>query len=139
MNEFEWLRQTRALKRDIAPDRDLWQGIADRIGSSAGTRRPAWLPWTSAAAVVLVSLLIGTLSLRAPIAPEAPYRLSAAAPQRWKPSDPRLVGAAIEFDAASSQLQLAMRQAPEAAFLHRIQQRTRAQQMRLERYPERAP
>ena len=57
----------------------------------------------------------------------------------WKPDDPRLAGAAIEFQAADSEIRLAIEQAPEATFLKRIRARTQAQQWRLQRYARRAP
>lgn len=139
MNEFEWLRRTRALQRDAEPDRDLWPAIAARIEPAAGPRGYAWLPLASTAAVVLISLMLGVLAMRTPaLLPAAPgLAFRPAGP--WQPADPRLVGAAIEFDAAESQLRLALQQAPDASFLHHIQQRTQAQKRRLERYPLRAP
>ncbi|MEO9079456.1 MAG: hypothetical protein ABI268_09100, partial [Rhodanobacter sp.] len=56
----------------------------------------------------------------------------------WKPSDPRLTGAAIELDAARMELQLAIRQAPDSAALQRLLQRIEQQQTQLRRMTDRA-
>jgi hypothetical protein len=138
MNTFDQRRQLRALKRDIEPRRDLWPDIAARLQPHTATTSSRRLPWASVAAVVLISLLIGTMTLRLPISSSIDGGV-ALQTSHWKPSDPRLTGAAIEFDAAESEIRLAMQQAPDAGFLHRIQQRTHAQQVRLERYPRSAP
>ena len=45
-------RLARALPRDIAPERDLWQGIERRIASHS-VRRFAWQNWAIAASLVL--------------------------------------------------------------------------------------
>ena len=60
------LEDTAALPRAIAPDRDIWSGIADQIGEDRGAsvdlsearRRPAWPRWPllAAAAVVLMAV-----------------------------------------------------------------------------------
>lgn len=137
MNEFEWLRQTRALRRDQRPARDLWPGIAAALPArSHPDHARAWLPLSAAAAMVLLSVVLGITALRAP---SELLQADAQVAARWKPKDPRLAGAAIEFQAADSEIQLAMQQAPDAAFLQRIRARTQAQQWRLERYAERAP
>ncbi|NMW26107.1 hypothetical protein HFP05_17570, partial [Rhodanobacter denitrificans] len=49
----------------------------------------------------------------------------------WKPSDPRLAGAAIELDAAQMELQLAIQQAPDSPSLQRLLGRTEQQQTQL--------
>ncbi|GAB3030878.1 hypothetical protein GCM10027285_11950 [Oleiagrimonas citrea] len=141
MNEFEWLRQTRDLNRTHAPQRDLWAGIAAQLEPRApATRAPrAWLPMTAAAAMILIGLFLGTALLRAPTSLYDGTHLASDHGQRWKPRDPRLAGAAIEFQAADSEIRLALQQAPDAAFLRRIQQRTHVQQWRLQRYTQRAP
>ena len=138
MNEFEWLRQTRALRSDRQPSRDLWPGIAAALPGRVNARvaRP-WLPMLATAAVVMLSVVLGVTALRAP---STLQQLTAqASTPRWKPDDPRLAGAAIEFQAADSEIRLALDQAPDAVFLQRIRARTQAQQWRLERYARRAP
>lgn len=135
MNEFEWLRQTRALNTPVAPSRDLWPGIHTRMQTADGTpvlrSRRNVMPWAMAAAMVLLSVFAGSLSLhRATPAPHASY---AQTSNPWKPADPRLSGAAIELHAARSELTQALQQAPDAAFLQRLLQRTANQRSRLQR------
>jgi hypothetical protein len=134
MNEFEWLRQARALNTTHHPDRDLWPDIAARITGARSRPTRTWLPWMSVAAMLVLSLLgAGTALYTQQIL--KPSSLAAAAPApRWKPADPRLVGAAIEFEAANSELRLAMQQEPGARYLQQILARTQAQQQRLQRY-----
>jgi len=138
MNEFEWLRQTRGLRRDQRPPHDLWPGIAAALPArgNANLARP-WLPMLATAAVVMLSVVLGITALRAPSSLVRANEQASSA--RWKPDDPRLAGAAIEFQAADSEIRLALEQAPDAGFLERIRARTQAQQWRLERYARRAP
>jgi hypothetical protein len=146
MNEFEWLRQTRALNEPVAPSRDLWPAIAARLGDEPATptatatrHRHPLMPWAMAASLAALSVLAGSLSLRQSATP-TPYATVASAPvaPRWKPSDPRLSGAALELDAAHSELTQAMQQAPNAAFLRRLLDRTTQQRNRLERFAHEA-
>ncbi len=138
MNEFEWLVQTRALRRDTRPQRELWPGIAASLAPRAPARRPpAWLPAMATAAIVVLSVMLGVTALQAPRHLTQVNALAQG--PRWKPADPRLAGAAVELQAADSEIRLAMQQAPDAAFLHRIRQRTQGQQWRLQRYAQRAP
>lgn len=146
MNEFEWLRQTRTLDRPVTPARDLWPGIASRLAGEvapdAGTpRRRSITPWALAASLAALSLLAGGLSLRQTPMATAPYArvdTAAAHASPWKPRDPRLSGAAIELDAARSELTQAMQQAPQAAFLQRLLDRTNHQRNRLQRFEHEA-
>lgn len=133
MNEFEWLRQTRALNRPQGPAHDLWPAIAGRLQAAERPRaRHRPLPWAMAAAVVLLSVMAGSLSLRQQ--PPAPASHAVAATGTpWKPKDPRLSGAAIELHAADAELAQALKQAPNAAFLQRLLQNTAEQRSRLQR------
>ena len=136
MNEFEWLRQTRDLRRPRLPGHDLWPGICARLEPRESVRRTrAWLPSGAAAAVIVLSIVLGNVALHTPPILSG----NALVAQHWKPADPRLAGAAIEFQAADSEIRLAMRQAPDASFLQRIHQRMQAQQWRLQRYVHSAP
>jgi hypothetical protein len=139
MNEFQWLRQTRALREDTPPTRDLWPGIAACL-EPRGRQSPlhAWLPSMATAAIVVLSVMLGVTALHAPRS-LTHDGVTAAQVHRWKPADPRLAGAAIEFQAAESEIRLAMAQTPDAPFLKRIHQRTQAQQWRLQHYAKRAP
>lgn len=134
MNEFEWLRQTRALNTPVAPSRDLWTGIHANLhapdAAPARRSRRSVLPWAMAAAVLLLSVFAGGLALRQ--ATPAPHTRYAQMASPWKPNDPRLTGAAIELHAARSELTQALQQAPNAAFLQRLLQRTAEQRSRLQ-------
>jgi hypothetical protein len=142
MNEFEWLRQSRALDRPVAPTRDLWPGIAERLAeampAASAPRRRNITPWALAASLAALSLLAGGLSMRQTPMPVAQYAKADTQASPWKPRDPRLSGAAIELDAARSELTQAMQQAPQAAFLQRLLDRTNHQRSRLERFEREA-
>ena len=144
MNEFEWRRQLRDLRQPLTPQRDLWASIdaaledAERTQASANPAmrdesRPAhrrrWLVAASLAASLLLAGGIGWHTLQAPTA--VPIAGHATAPTSWKPSDPRLAGAAIELDAARMELQLAIQQAPDSPALQRLLGRTEQQQAQL--------
>jgi hypothetical protein len=142
MNEFEWRRQLHDLRQPLAPQRDLWASIdaalddAERIQEAAGpvshelrpARRRRWLLATGLAASLLLAGGIGWRVLQAPATLVASNTKAAGA---WKPSDPRLAGAAIELDAAQKELQLAIQQAPDSPSLQRLLGRTQQQQTQL--------
>src|SRR5699024_5573674 len=95
MNEFEWLKQTRALRQPVAPRTDLWTGIAARIETPAAAkaaRRPRLLPWAMAASVAAISLLAGALVWHQPpvSTPRVATHAAPAAITPWQPRDPRL-------------------------------------------------
>ncbi|MFC5436968.1 hypothetical protein ACFPME_10400 [Rhodanobacter umsongensis] len=144
MNEFEWRRQLRDLRQPLTPQRDLWASIdaaledVERAPACAKLAvcepRPAhrhrhWLVAASLAASLLLAGGIGWRVLQAP-AP-APVAGNTKASGNWKPSDPRLAGAAIELDAARMELQLAIQQAPDSPSLQRLLDRTEQQQTQL--------
>lgn len=62
--------QLRALRRDEAPARDLWAGIAAALPDQHVRRRPAWLaPMAMAASLLLVVGTVGWWQVaRAPVA-----------------------------------------------------------------------
>jgi hypothetical protein len=143
VNEFEWRRQLRKLRQPLVPQRDLWSAI-DAVLEDAQRTPPAPLPLREPrptprrrhgliAAGLAASLLlaggIGWHVLRAPAA--VPLAGSLKSSTDWKPSDPRLAGAAIELDAARMELQLALRQAPDSPALQRLLGRTEQQQAQL--------
>lgn len=140
MNEFEWLRQTRALREPVTPRRDLWSGIEaalDSADAKAATpvsqriyRRPQ--NWLIAASFVGLSLFAGSLAVH--LRDRTLANATAAASMdagRWRPNDPRLAGAAVELDAASMELRQAMEQAPHSPALQRLLNRTQKQQSQL--------
>ncbi len=143
MNEFEWRRQLRELHQPHAPNRDLWPTIDAALDGAAVTptpvvraqplRRRRWLLGAGLAASLILAGGGGWRLLQAPT-----HNASTATALRWKPADPRLSGAAIELNAASMELQLAIRQAPDSAALQRLLRRTEQQQKQLRQLTDRA-
>jgi hypothetical protein len=140
MNEFEWRRQMRDLNRPVAPRSDLWASIDAALDEAASSKVAVAAParhrrsWALAASIAAVVVLAGGLVWRmqmthgaASIASDHPSLENAP----WKPTDPRLAGAALELDAARMELQQAMQQAPDSPALQRLLQRTHAQQNQL--------
>jgi len=145
MNEFEWLRQTRALREPVAPRRDLWPGIEatlDAAGTQAAppARRPRLRPreWLVAASFAGLSLFAGSLAVHLRERPVDAAAQATANPDRWRPADPRLAGAAVELDAASMELRQAIRQAPDSPALQRLLYRTQKQQSQLQQMEHQA-
>ncbi|RDJ00404.1 hypothetical protein DVT68_06280 [Dyella solisilvae] len=140
MNEFEWLRQTRALREPMSPRRDLWADIDAALDTDASThveasgrRSPPRLQnWLVAASFVGISLFAGSLAVHLR---DRPIATAATAPApdiaRWRPADPRLAGAAVELDAAHMELKQALEQAPNSPALQRLLYRTQQQQTQL--------
>ena len=141
MNEFEWRRQMRELRQPQMPNRDLWPTIDAAFDGTAvayppGTRSRLRRRWWVGAGVAATLALAGGLGWHLL---QAPTEIaSTTASSNWKPSDPRLTGAAIELDAARMELELAIRQAPDSAALQRLLRRTEQQQTQLRRMVERA-
>ncbi|MGC1550865.1 MAG: hypothetical protein WA777_20270 [Rhodanobacter sp.] len=148
MNEFEWRRQMRELRQPQSPQNDLWARIDTALDAAASDttestpirhtlapkRRHSWLLMAASLAAVVV--LAGGLAWRlhqstlpSPIA---------AAVASWKPSDPRLAGAAVELGAAQIELKQAMQQAPDSAALQRLLNLTEQQQSRLRQFEHQA-
>ncbi len=140
MNEFEWRRQMRGLRRPLAPRRDLWAAIEAALddagqGDPHATAPPAapprrrWRVAAGLAASLLPACGLGWHWRQVPAT--TPLATAAKLPASWKPSDPRLAGAAIELDAARMELQMAIRQAPDSPALQRLLGRTERQQAQL--------
>jgi hypothetical protein len=121
MNEFEWRRQLRELRQPLAPQRDLWASIEASLDDAERVDAPILQ--------VLLAAGLGRHLLQPPTTPA----VASNARSGWKPADPRLVGAAIELDAARMELQLALQQAPDSATLQRLLSRTERQQTQLRR------
>lgn len=143
MNEFEWLKQTRALKQASAPRTDLWDGIAKRIDTAAvpaQTRRQRLLPWAMAASLAALSVLAGSLAWHQQPAPSARMttQTAPAVVTPWKPHDPRLVGAAIELNTARRALVHAIDRAPRDTYLQQMLLHTDRQLQRLQQLQRRA-
>ncbi len=143
MNEFEWRRQLRELRQPKMPDRDLWPAIEAALDHAepahAGTirvppsRRPRWLLGAALAASLALAGGVGWHMLQTRT--DEPTRVATST---WKPTDPRLAGAAIELDAARMELELAIQQAPDSAALQRLLRRTERQQTQLRQLADRA-
>jgi hypothetical protein len=146
MNELEWHRQMRALREPVAPQRDLWTQIDAALDAAQPTvsappvRRRHHRVWLLAASFAGLTILAGSLvfHLRQPQVQTGTELASTATPAtatpdltRWKPSDPRLAGAAIELDAAQMELRQALKQAPDSVALQRLLDRTERQQSQL--------
>jgi len=130
MNELDYLRQMRSINRPVTPHRDLWADIEARFddAGAAPRRQHRTRPWLMAAAIAGVAVLGGGLGLHL-VAPPGTHAVASAAP--WKPSDPRLTGAAVELDAARMELTQAMQDSPDSAALQRLLLRTERQRDRL--------
>lgn len=143
MNEFEWLKQTRALRQPSDPPHDLWAGIAARIDAPAKpatARPPRLLPWAMAATLAAFSILAGALAWQQHAAP-APQLTTHVAPTRikpWAPRDPHLAGAAIELNIAREQLARAIQRAPNDVYLQHMLTHANQQVRRLQQLPHRA-
>jgi hypothetical protein len=141
MNEFEWLRQMRELNQPVAPRNDLWARIDAALDETAAGEvatvtpiRPAHRHpqvWATAASIAALIVLACGITWRAQMVSQPLSSLAQNTPGQnapWKPSDPRLAGAAVELDAARIELQQAIQQAPDSPALQRLLQRTDAQQ-----------
>jgi hypothetical protein len=154
MNEFEHLRQMRALKQPVAPQRDLWAGIAAGIDEAqAGApqavadstqptpqqarRHPRHRLLLMAASIAAIVVMAGGIGLHLSMAPTVDPAPLAATP-RWQANDPRLKGASVELDAARMELGQAMQQSPDTAALQRLLIRTERQQDRLRHLEQQA-
>ena len=142
MNEFVWRRQLRDLRQPLIPPDVLWASIDARLGPreplqiapsaaivAPATRRQRRRAALGLTAAIGLSAAIGWYGLR-PAAVPTPA-ISTASFARWKPADPRLMGATIELDAARMELQQALQQAPHSPALRRLLVRTERQQARL--------
>jgi hypothetical protein len=135
---FEDRQKLRALAQPVEPQRDLWPAIAARIDSQARAprRRMQWL--AVAASFACVAALVGVIGVRMlhstrPATTPAQIAAAANTTPHWKPSDPRLRGAAVELRAAQGELQQALAIAPHSPYLQRLLQNTEHQQSRLRR------
>ncbi|KJV31618.1 hypothetical protein [Luteibacter yeojuensis] len=139
MNELDYLRQMRSLNRPVAPRRDLWADIDARLDAApaaAPSRHRRAQPWLMAAAIAAVAVLSGGIGLR--LAPGGGDPAVAQAHAGWKPTDPRLTGAAVELDAARMELTQAMQDSPQSAALQRLLQKTERQRDRLRTFDKQA-
>jgi hypothetical protein len=139
MNELDYLRQMRSLNRPVTPHRDLWADIDARLDTAAPAaavpRRRRAQPWLMAAAIAGVAVLGGGIGLHL-VNPTANDGM--ASTQAWKPTDPRLSGAAVELDAAHMELTQAIKDSPDSPALQRLLLRTERQRDRLRNFEKQA-
>lgn len=149
-DELDYRRRLRDLGGPVQPARDLWLDIAPRLQVPAAVpavappRRHRRLALAIAAGVLVA---VGGLSLvrpgRAPQvdatagvgaqAGPALARADAALKSLPAARDPRLVGALIELDHASRELQESLQRQPDAVFLVGLLNRTYERRMKLAR------
>lgn len=148
MNDFELLRDLRALRGPVEPQTDLWTQIAQRIDIEAKpvvTRRRRWLP-LSAAAVITMALGVGVFSLalqhqlQQQNDPFASLEQGMSVKEQIERArmlaangDPSLASAEVVIDSANSELEQALQQQPDAVFLVGLINRTNAQRLKLSR------
>jgi hypothetical protein len=150
MTDFELRRELRELRTSREPARDLWPQIAKRIAAEstgAPRRQRRLLRWPLAvAAGVVMAVTVGLFALDAP---GRSARTASAEPafadgldvgQQIRHArdlaangDPRLASAEVVLDAASSELDHALEQQPDAVFLVGLINRTHAQRRKLAR------
>ncbi len=141
MNEFEWRRQMRELRKPVAPTRDLWDSIEARLEQSpaqpvssakaAGSQRVHRRTWLAAASLAALFLLAGGVAWHLQQQRNTAADVAMVPTTTWKPSDPRLAGAAIELSSAQMELRQALQQAPGSPALQRLLSRTEQQQTQL--------
>lgn len=142
-NEFEWRNEMRKLGGPVAPENDLWSGIAARIQTqpqSIVSKRPhrARIAFALAASLIVAigAGVIGQRILRAPAntpAVSLDSDKSTTALEWAQPANPKLAVAAQDLDLASAQLQDALEKRPDAVFLVGLLNRTNSQRVRLMR------
>lgn len=100
------LAQAHALPREVAPPRDLWAGVRERIEAGRGWRPPGWATVGFAAAAALVAA-VGVTLLRSSPEP-ASVTPVATTPARL---DPGSIGAAEqEYEQAATALMAALQE-----------------------------
>ena len=143
-NEFEWRSEMRKLGGAVEPARDLWPAIHARIGT-APARRYRARPRFAIAAMVLVGLGAAAFAWRAQPAhvkkiaqDDTELAVQATSDSLIVPDHPVLAAAAQDLDDASTQLQQALEQRPDAVFLVGLLNRTNSQRLRLLRQSAKA-
>ena len=149
MNDFELRRELRALRGSRQPQQDLWPQIVRQIAATThATREPArrrrWPLAIAAGLTVAVAASVFSLALQDrhvhftnnDSTARSDLKVSEQIHRARKLAavgDPRLASAEVVLDAASQQLDDALRQQPDAIFLVGLINRTHAQQRKLAR------
>ena len=136
-NEFEWRNQMRKLGDPVEPARDLWPAVAARIATQRQQRSRFPRIGMAIAASLLIAFAASLVAQRTQqhrsAVAEDSYEDAIPRPALdWaQPNNPALAAAAQDLDGASSQLQQALEQNPDAVFLVGMLNRTNGQRMRL--------
>jgi hypothetical protein len=141
MSEFEWRSEMRKLGGPVEPARDLWPSIESRIAELPNRRSRRPLVFSIAAAILVAcGALVFAWQLRS--STPAPVQIVAsttdvstkrkhADADVAQPAHPALAAAALDLDDASTNIQEALEQRPDAVFLVGLLNRTNGQRLRL--------
>lgn len=134
-SEFEWRSEMRKLGGGVEPARDLWPNIAAQIAMQSGARQNQLQVAFAIAATLVIAFGAGFVAQRGNWQTlSTHYAAASAAPSAmaWaQPRDAKLAAAARDLDDASTQLQQALEQHPDAVFLVGLLNRANGQRMRL--------
>ena len=141
MSEFEWRNGMRKIGGPVEPARDLWPDIAARISATPQQRRSR-LPAFAIAAAVLVACgaALFAWQLQTTPAPPQPTLATVASPPKRvinvvenDDHAPRkvLANANDELTDASTSIQQALEQRPDAVFLVNLLNKTNSQRLRV--------
>ncbi len=150
MTDFELRRDLRDLRGPREPQRDLWPEIAGRIATDSRSgqepvrRRRRWPLAVAAGIAMMIGFGVFSLVLRDRADSAANSSLAEQsridvgqqiqrAREQAALSDPRLVSAEVVLDAASSELDHALSEQPEATFLVGLINCTNSQRRKLAR------
>ena len=138
MSEFEWRNGMRKMGGPIEPSRDLWPDIEAHITAMPQPRRSR-MPEFAIAATLLVAcasaLIIWQMRGTQPVPPPVVAVVQKPVINRIDSDDVAphkvLTNAADDLDDASSSIQQALEQRPDAVFLVGLLNRTNGQRMRV--------
>jgi hypothetical protein len=141
MSEFEWRNGMRKLGGSLEPERDLWPDIEAKIATLPQQRRSR-LPAFAVAATVLVACGAALFAWQTQTLPVAPTLKVATTAPAAKPvinvvenddHAPRkvLANANDELTDASTSIQQALEQRPDAVFLVNLLNKTNSQRLRV--------
>jgi|SRR5450432_3038411 len=136
-SEFEWRNEMRKLGGPVEPARELWPNVAARIAAQRPQRsRLPRIGMAIAATLVMASSAVLIAQRMQPhrhvVAEDAGEGAIPLPALEWaQPDNPVFAAAAQDLDGASTELQQALEQRPEAVFLVGMLNRTNGQRMRL--------
>lgn len=149
MTDFEFRRELRNLGGPREPQHDLWPQIARRIAAESQAaavpiRRRRWPLAIAAGVAMAIGVGMFSWAMHGRLDPEASKEFAShnrldvgeqiqRAREQAALGDPRLVSAEVVLDAASSELDHALEQQPDAVFLVGLINRTHAQRRKLAR------